>query len=183
MLLIILAYYIIRSHYLQDEVLEEFDTVCNKIIIAQYKEQTNHHPILITHSKYLKQPLDELPYFLNLSVPNGDWIYSCDRRVWQTAVYSHFICRNSKSYFSVKQVDDWLQNNCNCKVSPCAKIIGMFGRQHIDLVPKHISENMPSSWATLRAYFKHLSELGVLIYPRYFKLRVLCYRFFHSQNI
>ena len=144
--------------------LDEFNTVCNEDIITRYKELANYHPILIAYSKYLQQSLNELPNFLNLDVPNGDWIYSCDRRIWQTAVYSHFICKNSKSYFSVKQVDDWLQNYCNCKVPHCARIVGRFGRRHIDLVPNYISENMPSSWATLRAYFNHLSKLGILIY-------------------
>ncbi|WP_367607875.1 competence protein CoiA family protein [Legionella sp. W05-934-2] len=144
--------------------LSEFDKVCSEDIIAQLKEEANQHPILIAHSQDLKLSLNELPDFLDLDVPNGDWIYSCDRRVWQTAVYSYFICRRSTSYFSIKQVDDWLQNYCNCKVPPCAKIVGKFGRRHNDLVPEHISENMPSSWATLRAYLNHLSKLGILIY-------------------
>ena len=144
--------------------LSEFDKVCNEDIIAQFNEEANQHPILISHSQGLKLSLNELPDFLDLDVPNGDWIYGCARRVWQTAVYSYFICRRSTSYFSIKQVDDWLQNYCNCKVPPCAKIVGRFGRRHNDLVPDHIAENMPSSWVTLKAYFYHLTQLGKLIY-------------------
>lgn len=144
--------------------LSEFDQVCNEDIIAQLKEEANQHSILIAHSKDLKLSLNELPDFLNVEVPNGDWIFSCNRRVWQTAVYSYFICRRSTSYFSIRQVDDWLQNYCNCKVPPCAKIVGRLGRRHNDLVPDYIAENIPSSWATLRAYFCHLTQLGILIY-------------------
>lgn len=150
--------------YQLKDALEELNHFTNKDHIVQLTKETENNSVWLIHSKELQLSLNELPDFLNRDVPNGDWIYGCDRRVWQTAVYNKFICKNNKSYFSVKQVDDWLQNACGFKVPSYAKTVGTLGRRYPELVPQEILDNMPSSWITLRSYFYHLDRLGILIY-------------------
>lgn len=146
------------------EALEELKHVTNKDYIAQLTKEAENNLVWRIHSNELQLILNELPDFLNLDLPNSDWIYGCDRRVWQIAVYNKFICKNNKPYFSVKQVDDWLQIACGFKVPSCAKTIGKLGRRYPELVPQEVLDNMPSSWTTLRAYFSYLERLGQLIY-------------------
>ncbi|HCJ4394752.1 TPA: hypothetical protein ACHYN4_000328 [Legionella pneumophila] len=146
------------------EALGELNHVTNKDYIAQLANEAENNPVWQIHSNELHLILNELPDFLNLDVPNSDWIYGCDRRVWQIAVYNQFLCKNNKPYFSVKQVDDWLQIACGFKVPNCAKTIGKLGRRYPELVPQEILDNMPSSWTTLRAYLSHIERLGRFIY-------------------
>lgn len=146
------------------DALEELSHVNNKDYMDQLTKEAEHAPTWQIHSRDLQLSLDELPDFLNSDVPNSDWIYGCDRRVWQTAVYNKFIRKNNKSYFSIKEVDDWLQIACGLRVPNCAKTIGKLGRRYPELVPQEVLDNMPSSWITLRSYFRHLAQLGMLIY-------------------
>lgn len=130
---------------------------------TRLRQEAERHPVWIRTSKYLPFSLHDLPDFLDLDVPDGDWIFGCDRRVWQTAFYSYFICKIGGP-FSVRAVDKWLQNTVGCKVPLCAKNVGIYGRKYPQLVPLDIWDNMPSSWRTLRTYCEHLQYLDVLEY-------------------
>ena len=146
------------------DALEELKHIANKEHISLLTKEAENNPVWLIHSRGLQLLLNELPDFLDHDVHNSDWIYGCDRRVWQTAIYNQFICKNNKSYFSVKQVDDWLQNVCGFKVPSCAKTVGKLSRCYPELVPIDILNNIPSSWITLRSYFYHLDQLGRLMY-------------------
>lgn len=45
-----------------------------------------------------------------------------------------------------------------CNVHYSVKIIGIYGRRYPELVPG----SLPSSWGTLKVYFWHLFDLGML---------------------
>lgn len=111
----------------------------------QLEQEADKHPAWEFYSKYLQLSYGELPNFLNIDVPDGDWIFGCDKRIWQTTFYYHFIIlnENNRNYFSIKEVDDWLQNTAKCKVPPCAQIVGTYGRRFPELIPINISKIYP----------------------------------------
>lgn len=144
------------------QALEDLRPLYSKKHMETLSQNAEIHQVWQRTKKYLKYSWLDLPDFLSVEVPNGDWIFDCDRRVWQSAFYSCFICHLGKP-FTVKGVDDWLQKG-GCKIPECAKIVGIYGRKYYELVPDNILADLPSSWRTLRAYFDHLCDLGMLIY-------------------
>lgn len=125
--------------------------------IAQLNQKAETHPVWQRCKKYLSFSWHDLPDFLNAPVPDGDWIFGCDRRIWQTAFYGTFISKTGVSFTS-KRVDDWFQKN-GCKVPSSVKAVGIYyGKRYPKLPP----DDMPSSLRTLKAYFWHLCELGML---------------------
>ncbi|MFO3166333.1 competence protein CoiA family protein [Legionella pneumophila serogroup 1] len=149
-----------------EKALEELKILRTKKYGVQHEQETEKHPAGVFYSKYLQLSAGELPNFLNVDVSDGDWIFGCHRSIWQTAFYYNFFIlnENNKNYFSIKQIDEWLQNTAKCKVPPCAQIVGKYGRRFPQLIPTDISRNMPSSWKTLREYCNHLGKIGILIY-------------------
>lgn len=144
--------------------LEELKKFRSMEHIVQLNQKAETHPAwkLIRTNNQLS--LNEIPDFLNVDVPDGDWIFGCDRRIWQAAIYyTYFInCKSEKNYFSIRWVDQWLQYTAGCKVPHCAKIVGKYGRRYHESVPTDVADNIPSTWRTLRAYFKHLDKLWML---------------------
>ncbi|HAU4045830.1 TPA: hypothetical protein U2K22_003081 [Legionella pneumophila] len=149
-----------------EKALEELKTIRTKKYGEQLGREDEKHPAWSFYIKYLQHSAGELPKHLNVDVSDGDWIFGCDKRIWQTAFYYNFIIlnKNNRDFFSIKQVNDWLQNTAKCKTPLCAQTIGKYGRRFPELVPTDVSINMPSSWKTLREYFSHLERVGVLIY-------------------
>ena len=80
----------------------------------------------------------------------------------QTAFYSSFIYWNNFKSFSIKTVDNWLQNTLGCKVNLSIKIAGIYRRHYSDIIPIDPYNDLPSSWKTLRKYFNYLEQLGML---------------------
>ena len=146
--------------------LEELKILCDEKNVALLSQEAEIHPTWRRISSENELTLNELQYFLNVDVPDGNWIYGCDRRIWQAAIYyNYFISRkNAKEYFSIKYVDDWLNYTAKCKVPRCAEIVGKYGKRYPMLMTEEVSNNLPSSWRTLRAYFNHLCDLGMLEY-------------------
>lgn len=147
------------------QALTDLKPLCSEAYVAQLNQKAETHPVWKYHSQYLPFPWHELPYFLNIDTPNGDWIFGCDRRIWQIAFYSYFICKKGKP-FTVRAVDNWLQNTVGCKVPRAAQIVGIYGRRYPDLIPAD-SNSLPSSWEVLRTYFNHLCTLGMLEFSGY----------------
>lgn len=145
------------------QALEDLKPIRSIEYIGKLNKDAETHQVWQRTKKYLKYPWSNLPDFLNADVPNGDWIFDCDRRVWQSAFYSCFICHSSWPSFTVKSVDDWLQKN-GCKIPQCTEIVGIYGQKYHELVPDDVLVNLPSSWRTLRVYFDHLCDLGILSY-------------------
>lgn len=142
--------------------LNELKILSSKEYIAQLKQKAETHPIWKHNAPYLPFSWHELPDFVNADIPNGDWIFGCDRRIWQTAFYKSFIWKGNDKRFCIENVDNWLQNKVGCKVSRSVTILGIDGKHYRELVPADIYANLPSSWKTLRAYFNYLRDLGML---------------------
>ncbi|MHA3126753.1 competence protein CoiA family protein [Legionella pneumophila] len=151
---------------LLEKAIEELKIIRSKKYGEQLELEAEKHPAWDFYIKYLQHSSGELPDYLSVDVSDGDWIFGCDKIIWQTAFYYNFIIlnKNNKNYFSVKEIDDWLQNTAKCKIPSCAQSIGKYGRRFPELLPTDISINIPSSWKTLREYFNHLGKIGILIY-------------------
>lgn len=130
--------------------------------ISLLQEVAETHPVWQNTRKYLKHAWNDLPAFINAPVIDGDWIFGCDRRVWQSAFYSYRICKYKKK-FSIQIIDGWLQNILGCKTPACAITAGILGRKYPHLAPDSFSR-LPSSWRTLKSYFDHLCRVGILEY-------------------
>lgn len=142
------------------QALEDVKSLSSNEYIAKLKDEAQMHPVWKHNSRYLQFSWHELPDFLNADVPDGDWIFGCDRRIWQTAFYNCFIRMNDK-VFPIKNVDNWLQNKLGLKVPESVKIVAVYRKKYPELVSNDIS-HLPSSWRTLQAYFKYLCKLGML---------------------
>lgn len=129
--------------------------------LAALSAEAEDHYIWQYYKRFLPSRWNELPTFVNLSVPNGDWIYKCDRRLWQTAIYSHWIVKKRKS-FSLAYVDNWLQDSFGLWVPDCVSIIADYGPKYPDLIQVGDREDLPSTLRTLNAYCAALCDLGIL---------------------
>ncbi|MGE3319853.1 MAG: hypothetical protein AB7I18_11220 [Candidatus Berkiella sp.] len=129
--------------------------------IEQLNKYTETHPVWKECSIDLPFSWNDLPQFLNMEVSNGDWIFGCDRRIWQTAVYSSFVCKYNQE-FSINHVDNWLQNKMGFKVTRSVKIVEIYSRKYPLVIPDIILGNIPSPWVALKDYFNYLCELKIL---------------------
>lgn len=143
--------------------LEELELLRDGKHIAQLSKEAQSHPAWMHTSQYLPFSWQELPEYLNVDIPDGDWIFGCDQRVWQTSFYSYFICKNGKA-FTTRAVDKWMQETVGCLTPEAAKIAGIFGRKYVRHIPDSFQGSLPSSWQVLRTYFNHLEKLGMLEY-------------------
>ncbi|WP_408072880.1 competence protein CoiA family protein [Legionella pneumophila] len=149
-----------------NKALKELEILRTKEHIAQLDQEAESHPAWKYYCEFLQLSGGELPYFLNLHVLDGDWIFGCDKRIWQTAFYWNFFINNenNKRYFSIKEVDGWLHNTAKCKIPNCTKTVEKYSMSFPELVPANISKRIPSSWRTLREYLYELRDLGMLKY-------------------
>lgn len=129
--------------------------------LGKLRAGAENHFIWRDHVPSLRLKFDELPTFVNSSVPNGDWIYKCDRRLWQLAIYSYWIVRKRKS-FSSAYLDNWLQESLGFWVPGCVKIIADYGPKYPDLIQAGDRKDLPSTLKTLNAYCEVLCEAGIL---------------------
>jgi hypothetical protein len=144
------------------QTLEDIKPLYSKERIAQIKQEAETHPIWKYYSQYIPHSLHKLPDFISANVINGDWIFGCDKRIWQTAFFISFICRNGKP-FCIERVDNWLQNEMRCEVHSKIKLAGIYASTYRQLNPlAYILNTSPSSWQTLRAYFDYLCDAGML---------------------
>ncbi len=146
--------------------LKELKILSSDESIAQFKQQAEAHPFWRDNARYLSFSFNNLPNFVNVDVPDGDWIFGCDRRIWQTACYNYFVLKRKDKPFLIKHVDGWLQDVLGFKVHQSVKIVGIYGRRNPHLVPDNIYNNLPSTWKTLRAYFIYLEKLGIVEFSR-----------------
>lgn len=143
------------------EALKDYNLHRSAEIRAQLSANAENHPGWQHTKQYLPYSWDALPDFLKADVANGDWIYGCDKSIWQAAFYSFFICKSGKR-FCIKIVDDWLQNTVKCKVPSNVKTVGIYGRRYPELLPADLSGRLPSTWRTLQEYFFQLCYLGMI---------------------
>ena len=129
--------------------------------IGEMGRQAEQHQIWQDHKGSLPFTWNELPAFLKVAVADGDWIYGCDRRLWQIAFYSYFVCKR-RTPFSVKNVDEWLQSTVGLNVPSCVKTINRYSVTCRKMMPAARKNTLPGPRNTLDAYFRVLCEMGTL---------------------
>jgi len=146
--------------------LDNLKALSSKESIGEFKKNAKMHGVWKKYRQRLPFSFDALPNFLNKEVSNGDWIFGCDRCIWQIAFYYGFIWMNGKS-FSIKRVDKWLQCSLGLNVHRSIKIVGRYSKKYPGLIPNNTYDSLPSSWKTLREYFNYLCDLGMLEFSDY----------------
>ena len=129
--------------------------------VEELGRQAEHHHIWQDQKGSLPFAWNELPAYLNVAVPDGDWIYGCDRRIWQIALYSYFVCER-RTPFSVARVDEWLQSTVGLNVPSCVKTINRYSVTCREMVPAARKDFLPGPRNTLDAYFRVLCKIGTL---------------------
>lgn len=147
--------------------LDQLKILSSEESISRFKQEAEKHPYWKNNARYLPFTLNKLPHFINVHVPDGDWIFGCDRRIWQAAFYKTFIIWNKSNSISVDYVDEWLQK-VGCTVPKSVKIVGMYSKRYSYLISPEVYNNRPSTWKTLFRYFKHLEDLGMIEFSRDF---------------
>jgi hypothetical protein len=127
--------------------------------IKQYKHEAEDSINWELYGKRQWGALDQLPKYLDMEVPFGDFIFGCDRRIWQVTFYSAFVISGSE-LFSIEEVIRFLNGTLRGPTN--YEIIEEYGKFFPEIIPKKVRMNPPSPWETLRIYFKNLIELGVL---------------------
>lgn len=150
---------------MKNELMKDFKILkmlCNKQHRSKSNQELKKNPIWQSYGERY-YPLEAWPDFLNRYVPDGDWIFSCDQRVWQAVIYNSFICNNHREpHFFIREIVVHIKNYCN--VPRCLERLQESERYFPDLAPPGAFDNMPSPHETVRAYCNHLCELGMLEY-------------------
>ncbi|KHE92892.1 MAG: hypothetical protein K8F52_17680 [Candidatus Scalindua rubra] len=80
------------------EAIKEIQFFKKKEHIDLLKKEALSHPAWEYFSKYVPYKWDEFPELINKEVPNGDWIFGCDRRIWQSIIYGYFILHKNNKF-------------------------------------------------------------------------------------
>ncbi|HHU0028826.1 TPA: competence protein CoiA family protein, partial [Legionella pneumophila] len=147
-----------------ERALQDLKILRSKERIALYSIEAQTSNAWEVYGKTLNFSFDELPNFLNLDVPNGDWIFGCDRRIWQTVFYTYFVKMINAQSFSIRWVEDVLISICKPPSSP--KIVEIYGKRYPEVIPKDFYNAIPSPIETLSDYFNQLCKLGMLEFYR-----------------
>jgi len=143
--------------------LTEMKTLSAPAHLQTLSDGAEQHQVWQYHQRHLPFAWNHIPRLLNVPVVNGDWIYGCDRRLWQIAVYSYFVLQNGKP-FSVRAVDNWLQSTVGLKVPSCVSTVRRYGQQFPNMLPGGSEESLPSTWKTVNAFCQALCRAGILAY-------------------
>jgi hypothetical protein len=149
------------------DALEEIKDLSSEESIKILKQDAETYHQYKDYIKYLPFSWNELPSLLNIDVPDGDWIFGCDRRVWQITIYSFIISNKIGDCLSIKDADCWIRNNPYCEIPESIFIVLKYGRKYPKITPAYISKNLPSTWRTLKHYFDCLCHYKILEYADY----------------
>lgn len=155
-----------EEKYKQEEkellkVLQEIKVLSSKEEITKLKQNAEMDFSRRKLSSVLPYTLHSLPYFLNKKIENGDWIYGCDRRIWQAAFYWGFVYKK-KEEFSIRCADNWLRKTMECKVPWSVGKLAILRKGYSDFILN--DTNQPGSFQVLRGYCYYLCKVGLLEY-------------------
>lgn len=144
-----------------ERALNDIGRIMNKEYISKLTQNGDQHHAWLNFGQKLNYKWLELPEFVRLEVVNGGWIFGCDKRVWQSAVFWRFV-QNSSSPFHLKSVYPWLRDQGKCRVPACAVEVSKNLNIFSSITPKELIDFPPYYWATLAEYFNYLCHKGIL---------------------
>lgn len=77
-------------------------------IISNLRDDNQFEKFYKNSSLYSKSPM--LPFYLDIPIC-GEFIFNCDRRIWQTLLFQKFIYNRSSSDISIKRIISWIKNH------------------------------------------------------------------------
>lgn len=91
----------------------------NLFASENYKEKILSHRndnqvyAALANRSFYKKCNGQIPFFIDIPI-TGEFIFQCDRRIWQSAVFDNFVYRIAKeSNIYVEQINTWIRNNQN----------------------------------------------------------------------
>ncbi|TKW61146.1 MAG: hypothetical protein DI628_00515 [Blastochloris viridis] len=146
----------------------EYKRVSSPAVIQQLVQEGPQHPAWLHTRRYVPYALEDAPNFVNVQTTNGDWIYGCDRRVWQSAIFSYFIHKlGDDTRFSTEHVDSWLTGTVGLVVPDIVKALLRERKKNPSIIPEEVNDTLSSSWKALNEYFEVLCKEGYLVCKGY----------------
>ena len=84
--------------------------------LKEYRENLYDFYLWEIVQKKMEINKEHIPIFLDLQTP-GDYLFSCDRIIWQSEIFHRFIYRNKKSIVCIKYVVNWIKENSRLKLN------------------------------------------------------------------
>lgn len=104
--------------------------------------------------KWLRLKPEDVYDFLNYPIP-GEIIFNCDRRIWQTTLFSMYVINNKYSYFKIEWVQNWIRHKNGLPLN-----IPIYFSWEIE---EHLEFNLPTLADVLGDFFVNLVKHGFLI--------------------
>ena len=99
--------------------------------------------------KYSEQP----PFYLNIPI-EYEYIFNCDRRIWQTILFENFVFNGNGYNFDLSDVENWILNHKN--------------QLEINNQYSEFSENNDLTlFSVINKYLRYLEDLGFVKTTRY----------------
>lgn len=157
-----------QKDLLRDRAIEIITGIQNQK--TQYNHTTKYTKEFLKHPTWphLARNLNvsfpsELPKFMDHAI-DGEWVFYCDRRLWQGLIFSYFVHQKLSSKYSgwkitPKLIDRWLNN---WKIQSHPQLYLLMQAKKSGALPETIVEKVPNRWKVISIYLAHLAELGFL---------------------
>jgi len=138
--------------------------ISNKQIESQYFQGLQSQPLWLRSASIMNVSLETLPKFLNIPV-KGEYIFACDRRVWQSGLFSSFIFNKFKKYenpypIRIDVMIEWCSNYV-----PLNKFaLELWSKKEFLKPDEKQLLNLFNYYNALREFVRHLENEGFLKY-------------------
>lgn len=105
-------------------------------------------------NQYLHLDIDDIYEYLNYPIP-GEIIFDCDRRIWQTTLFSLFVINNRYSFIKIEWVINWIVKKKGLPINWL--IYGSWKQNAIQ------GFKLPSLADVLAEFFMQLADYGFLL--------------------
>lgn len=105
-------------------------------------------------NQYLHLDIDDIYEYLNYPIP-GEIIFDCDRRIWQTTLFSLFVINNKYSFIKIEWVSNWIVKKKGLPINWL--VYGSWRQNAIQ------GFKLPSLADVLAEFFMQLADYGFLL--------------------
>ncbi len=138
--------------------------ISNSQLESKYNQEIQSQPAWKRSASIMNISLETLPAFLNIPV-KGEYIFACDRRVWQAGLFSSFIYNKFKKYENPYPIRLEAMNKWCSKYLPLNNFaLTLWSKKQI-LKPDELAVlNLFDSYGAIREFVRHLEHAGFLKY-------------------
>jgi hypothetical protein len=138
--------------------------ISNQQLELKYCQEILSQPLWLRSASIMDVSLETLPEFLNVPV-NGEDIFACDRRVWQSGLFSSFIYNKFKKYdnpYSIRL--DAMIEWCSEHVPLNKFALTLWAHKKILKSDELAVLALFDSYVAIREFVRHLEHAGFLKY-------------------